>query len=67
MFLSFLTNKQNFTKTMGHLVNELNVKQDREGSQARLVPGQGEAGCQRTCAHRTFLRVCGKGADTDIS
>ena len=27
---------------MGNLVNELNVKQDREGSQAPLVLGQGE-------------------------
>lgn len=40
--LSFLTNKPNLTKTMGNLVSELNVKQDREGSQAPLVLGPGE-------------------------
>ena len=43
---------------MGNLVNELNVKQDREGSQAPLVLGPGE-GLSSYLLTPFMFAVCG--------
>ena len=52
---------------MGNLVNELNVKQDREGSQAPLVLGQGEGLSTYLVTPFSFAVLLCKGAEPDIA